>query len=67
MRAWEVAFTYSRLIAYAVRVWRLYRRVKREENASDAPYVDDAMRPLFEPAEPESDADMDMRRQARAV
>ena len=52
-RAWESAFTYSRLIAYALKVWRLYKRVKREQNEADTPYVDEAMRPLFE--QPESD------------
>jgi hypothetical protein len=52
-RAWEAAFTYSRLIAYAARVWLLYRRVKRERKAADAPYVDEAMRPLFECTEPD--------------
>lgn len=50
-RAWEAAYTYSRLIAYAARVWRLYKRIKREQNAADTPYVDEAMRPLFEQAE----------------
>ena len=52
-RTWEAAFTYSRLIAYAVRVWRLYRRVKREQNEAATPYVDEAMRPLFEQPAPE--------------
>jgi len=49
-RAWEAASTYSRLIAYAGKVWLLYRRVKREQNEADTPYVDEAMRPLFETA-----------------
>jgi hypothetical protein len=30
-------------------VWRLYRRVRRETEASTEPYVDDAIRPHFEP------------------
>ncbi len=52
-RTWEAAFTYSRLIAYIVRVWRLYRRVKREQNEAGTPYEDEAMRPLFEQPAPE--------------
>ncbi|MEA3274319.1 MAG: radical SAM protein [Pseudomonadota bacterium] len=48
-RTWEFASTYSRMLAYAWRVWRLYKRVKREQHQAAEPYVDDAMRPLFEP------------------
>ena len=51
-RLWETVFTYGRLIAYAGKVWRLYRRVKREQKQAGTPYVDDAMRPLFERNEP---------------
>jgi hypothetical protein len=47
-RAGEATVTYTRLIAYAIKVWRLYKRVKREQNAASTPYVDEAMRPLFE-------------------
>jgi len=47
-RAWEAFSTYSRLVIYAGRVWTLYRRVKREQAAADAPYMDEAMRPLLE-------------------
>lgn len=42
-RAWEATWTYSRFLAYAVRVWRLYRRVKRESDAADSPYWDTSM------------------------
>ena len=64
-RAWEVAFTYSRLIAYALKVWRLYRRVRREQDEADTPYVDEAMRPLFEQPEPKAiEKDAEPMRQA---
>jgi radical SAM superfamily enzyme YgiQ (UPF0313 family) len=48
-RVTEVATTYGGLLAYAFKVWRLYRRVRRETEASTEPYVDDAIRPHFEP------------------
>lgn len=47
-RAWEIVSTYSRLLVFALKVWRLYRRVRHECNAASEPYVDEAMRPLFE-------------------
>lgn len=48
-RAWELAVTYGPMLAYALRVWRLYRRVRREQRAADTPYTDAAMRPIGEP------------------
>jgi hypothetical protein len=60
-RAWEVVYTYSRLITYAGRVWLLYKRVKREQNQADRPYVDAAIQPLFEPVQDER---IDARRQS---
>jgi hypothetical protein len=50
-RGWEFASTYSRLLVFAWSVWRLYKRVKREQDKATDLYVDDAMRPLFEPPE----------------
>ncbi|MCK7578601.1 MAG: radical SAM protein [Chromatiales bacterium] len=47
-RAWEFVSTYSRLIAFAAKVWRLYRRVRHEQRSATERYVDEAMRPLFE-------------------
>jgi radical SAM superfamily enzyme YgiQ (UPF0313 family) len=49
-RAVEATVTYSRLVAYALRVWLLYRRVRREMAERSEPYVDDAIRPHYEPA-----------------
>jgi radical SAM superfamily enzyme YgiQ (UPF0313 family) len=44
-RAWEITSTYSRLLAYALRVWLLYRRVRREtQQERGAPYTDTALR-----------------------
>jgi hypothetical protein len=46
-RAWEIGSTYSRLFVYALRVWRLYKRVRREtRNGAGLDYVDDAVRPI---------------------
>jgi hypothetical protein len=62
-RAWEFASTYGPMLAYAWQVWRLYKRVKREQDAAETPYMDDAMRPLFEPdppAEVEAAAELDL-------
>ena len=43
-RAWEITATYAGLFAYALRVWLLYRRVRRETRAADAaPYTDPAI------------------------
>jgi len=47
-RGWEFVSTYSAMFGYAWRVWRLYKRVKREQDEAAAPYMDDAMRPLLE-------------------
>ena len=60
-RAWEVASTYSRLVAYGLRVLRLYKRVRREQDAAATPYVDEAMRPLFEQPEAVEEAPEPMR------
>jgi hypothetical protein len=59
-RTWEMVYTYSRLIAYAARVWRLYRWVKREENESATPYVDEAMRPLLKAKSAETAKEPDL-------
>jgi hypothetical protein len=62
-RIWEFASTYGPMLAYALRVWRLYRRVRREQDAATTPYSDEAMRPLFEPhpsAEIEPQAELDL-------
>lgn len=53
-RLLEATVTYTRLTAYAWRVWRLYKRVRRDINTNAAPYFDEAMRPL--PPEPEKGA-----------
>jgi hypothetical protein len=48
-RRWsEIRATYIGLAVYAWRVWRLYRRVRHEQQAATNPYVDEAMRPLPE-------------------
>ena len=49
-RTWEFTSTYGRMLAYTWRVWRLYKRVRREQDAAATPYVDEAMRPLVERA-----------------
>jgi tRNA A37 methylthiotransferase MiaB len=50
-RAWEIASTYSRLFVYALRVWMLYKRIRKEtQNGAGLGYVDDAIRP----SEPEA-------------
>lgn len=66
-RALEFAVTYSRLTAYAFKVWRLYKRVKREQNEAGVPYVDEAMRPLFERAGAGRADDVDPVRQVQAM
>jgi radical SAM superfamily enzyme YgiQ (UPF0313 family) len=66
-RVREFASTYSRMLVFAWSVWRLYKRVKQEEEGAGEPYVDDAMRPLFEPVNAEDWAgDRDRVPQARA-
>ncbi|MGB5834080.1 MAG: radical SAM protein [Thiohalocapsa sp.] len=60
-RGLEVVVTYSSLIAYAWRVWRLYKRVRRETRVDAARYVDDAIRPAEEQVAP-----VDIRRTAAA-
>ena len=42
-RVLEIWRTYSGLIGYAWRVWRIYRRVKRDSQAPDYPYRDQAL------------------------
>ncbi len=54
-RAREIVSTYSRLFVYALRVWMLYKRIRKEtRNGTGLDYLDDAIRPS-EP-EPASDA-----------
>jgi hypothetical protein len=44
-RAWEIASTYSRLLVYALRVFRLYKRIRREtRDGAGLGYSDDAIR-----------------------
>jgi hypothetical protein len=66
-RGWEFVSTYAAMIGYAWRVWRLYKRVKREQEEAAAPYVDDAMRPLFESPAAAEDGDLDSVRQVKAI
>lgn len=42
-RALEAASTYTRFIAYAISVWRLYKQVKREAETATVPYTDASM------------------------
>ena len=50
-RAWEIASTYSRLFVYALRVWMLYKRIRKEtRDGAGLDYLDDAIRP----SEPEA-------------
>jgi radical SAM superfamily enzyme YgiQ (UPF0313 family) len=65
-RALEAATTYGGLIAYALKVWRLYQRVRRETNAATEPYVDDAIRPHYEP-ESEAPSAEQLERHLKAV
>ena len=58
-RGWEFVSTYTAMIGYAWRVWRLYKRVEREQEEAAAPYVDDAMRPLFESPAVAGDGEFD--------
>ncbi|WP_082674147.1 radical SAM protein [Thiohalocapsa sp. ML1] len=45
-RAREIASTYSRLFVYALRVWMLYKRIRKEtQNGAGLDYLDDAIRP----------------------
>jgi len=64
-RAWEIASTYSRLLIYALRVWTLYKRVRKEtQNGAGLDYLDDAIRPS-EPAAANDDvAPLDLTAQA---
>ena len=48
-RAMEFATTYGGLLVYTFQVWRLHKRIRREAREANAPYVDDAIRPHFEP------------------
>lgn len=44
-RALEITRTYSRLFVYALRVWTLYKRIRREtRDGAGRDYVDEAMR-----------------------
>lgn len=65
-RALEAATTYGGLIAYAFRVWRLYGKVRTEAEAAAEPYIDDAIRPHFEP-EPEEPATERLEQHLKAV
>lgn len=65
-RALEAASTYGGLIAYAFRVWRLYGKVRTEAEAAAEPYIDDAIRPHFEP-EPEEPATERLEQHLKAV
>jgi len=49
-RVAEAVLTYSRFAAYAWRLWRLCRKVKRQSASAGQDWVDEAMRPLFEQA-----------------
>ena len=55
-RVWEITNTYSRLFVYALRVWMLYKRVRKEtQNGAGLDYLDEAIR-LSEP-EPANDVE----------
>jgi len=47
----EIWTTYSGLLAYAWRVWRLYRRVRKDTQRPGYSYFDQAMAPVGEPPE----------------
>jgi hypothetical protein len=49
-RVWEAAATYGPMLTYAWRIWRLYKRVEREQSTAATPYTDAAMQPLREAA-----------------
>jgi hypothetical protein len=65
-RALETASTYGGLLSYAFRVWRLYGKVRTEAETAAEPYVDDAIRPHFEP-EPEVPATERLEQHLKAV
>jgi len=45
-RAREITSTYSQLFVYALRVWMLYKRIRKEtQNGAGLGYLDDAIRP----------------------
>jgi len=45
-RAWEIASTYSRLFLYALRVWMLYKRIRKEtRHGAGLTYQDHAIGP----------------------
>lgn len=60
-RVREVATTYGGLIAYAWRVWRLYRRVKEDTRRPDYRYFDEAMEPVDETPEEWADVSLNAR------
>ncbi len=65
-RVLEAASTYGGLLIYALSVWRLYRKVRTESEVAAELYVDDAIRPHFEP-EPEEPAAERFARHLKAV
>jgi hypothetical protein len=48
-RTFEFVSTYGRMLAYVLKVWRLYKRVKQQQAATSVPYTDESLRPLTEP------------------
>jgi hypothetical protein len=54
-RVFEVVTTYGGLIAYAWRVWQLYRRVKEDTQRPGYRYRDAAMEPMQELTDEGSD------------
>jgi hypothetical protein len=60
-RVREIATTYGGLIAYAWRVWRLYRRVKQDTRRPDYRYMDQAMEPVEKTPEEQAEASLDAR------
>jgi hypothetical protein len=56
-RAWEITSTYSSLFVYALRVWMLYKRIRKEtRHGAGLDYLDDAIRWHDEAAANDADA-----------
>jgi hypothetical protein len=53
----EFVSTYGRMLAYVIKVWRLFRRVKREQAAALLPYTDESLRPHTAPTQVPVSAD----------
>jgi len=66
-RAWEITSTYSQLFVYALRVWILYKRIRKEtQGGAGLDYLDDAIRPSEPEAANDDTAPLDLTEQAAA-